>query len=279
MGETQGLAEAGVYSRLQLTQDVSAVAGNFFLMKRGEWKAVGGFDESSFSVFNTVLDFCLRLSETGKRHVWTPLTNVLHQGGKTIEWRQRDIQQKILLAEQEVLERKALHAHWAKKLANDPYYNRHLSLMAPFDVEADIVIDWQPKRHDRPRALALPMGSGAGQYRVVEPLNALQDAGIAQTSVVLPFGRGRIRLLQPLELVRAAPDRLILQHSVDDGQLSLIDGFRNAAPDIKIIQTVDDLLGDVSDKHPNHQFQIREGHSRMMQALTKSDRLIVQPSP
>jgi GT2 family glycosyltransferase len=279
MGETQGLAEAGVYSRLQLTQDVSAVAGNFFLMKRGEWKAVGGFDESSFSVFNTVLDFCLRLSETGKRHVWTPLTNVLHQGGKTIEWRQRDIQQKILLAEQEVLERKALHAHWAKKLANDPYYNRHLSLMAPFDVEADIVIDWQPKRHDRPRALALPMGSGAGQYRVVEPLNALQDAGIAQTSVVLPFGRGRIRLLQPLELVRAAPDRLILQHSVDDGQLSLIDGFRNAAPDIKIIQTVDDLLGDVSDKHPNHQFQIREGHSRMMQALTKSDRLIVTTQP
>lgn len=149
----------------------------------------------------------------------------------------------------------------------------------PFDVEEDIVVDWQPKRHDRPRALALPMGSGAGQYRVVEPLNALQDAGLAQTSVVLPFGQGRIRLMQPLELVRAAPDRLILQHSVDDGQLSLIDGFRNAAPEINIIQTVDDLLGDVSDKHPNRQFQIREGHSRMKLALTKSDRLIVTTQP
>jgi glycosyltransferase involved in cell wall biosynthesis len=119
------------------------------------------------------------------------------------------------------------------------------------------------------------MHSGAGQYRVVEPLNALQDAGLAQTSVVMPFGGRKIRLMQPLELVRAAPDRLILQHSVDDGQLSLIDGFRNAAPDIKIIQTVDDLLGEVSEKHPNRQYQIREGHPRMMQALTKSDRLIV----
>jgi glycosyltransferase involved in cell wall biosynthesis len=97
--------------------------------------------------------------------------------------------------------------------------------------------------------------------------------------VILPFAGTRIRLLQPLELVRAAPDRLILQHSVDDGQLSLIDGFKNAAPGIKIIQTVDDLLGEVSEKHPNRQFQIREGHSRMKQALSKSERLIVTTQP
>jgi GT2 family glycosyltransferase len=275
VGESQGLNEAGVYSRLQLSQDVSAVAGHFFLMKRADWKAAGGFDETIFTVFNCVLDFCLKLNELGKRHVWTPLTNVLHQGGKTMEVRCRDIRQKISLAEQEISERKALHMRWAKRLANDPYYNRHLSLIVPFDIEADIVVEWQPRRHDRPRVLALPMHSGAGQYRVVEPLNALQDAGLAQTSVVLPFGGRKIRLMQPLELVRAAPDRLILQHSVDDGQLSLIDGFKNAAPDIKIIQTVDDLLGEVSERHPNRQYQIREGHPRMRQALTKSDRLIV----
>jgi GT2 family glycosyltransferase len=275
VGESQGLAETGVYSRLQLSQDVCTVAGHFFLMKRADWKEVGGFDETTFAVFNSVLDFCLKLTGLGKRHVWTPLTNVLHQGGKTLEVCRRDIHQKISLAEQEISERKALHARWAKQLATDPYYNRHLSLIVPFDIEADIVVDWQPRRHDRPRVLALPMGSGAGQYRVVEPLNALQDAGLAQTCAVLPFGSGGIRLMQPLELVRAAPDRLILQHSIDDGQLSLIDGFKNAAPDIKIIQTVDDLLGEVSDKHPNHKYQIREGHPRMRQALTKSDRLIV----
>jgi GT2 family glycosyltransferase len=275
VGESQGLAEAGIYSRLQLSQDVSAVAGHFFMMKKEDWEAVGGFDESVFAVFNCVLDFCLKLDELGKRHVWTPLTNVLHQGGKTLEVRRRDIRIKISLAEQEISERNTLHLRWAKRLANDPYYNRHLSLIVPFDIDADIVVEWQPRRHDRPRVLALPMHSGAGQYRVVEPMNALQDAGLAQTSMVLPLGGSRIRLMQPLELVRAAPDRLILQHSVDDGQLSLIDGFRNAAPDIKIIQTVDDLLGEVSEKHPNRQYQIREGHQRMRQALMKSDRLIV----
>lgn len=279
VGESQGLGEAGVYSRLQLTQDVSAVAGHFFLTKRTDWQTLGGFDEITFNLFHAVLDYSLRLCALGKRHVWTPLTNVMHQGGKTIEQQRRDISRKIVLANQEVNERQALHARWAKALANDPCYNRHLSLLTPFDVESDIVVDWQPQRHDRPRVLALPIHSGAGQYRVVEPLNALQDAGLAQTSVVLPGGNGQFRLMQPLELVRAAPDRLILQHSVDDGQLSLIDGFKNAAPDIKIIQTVDDLIGEVPEKHPNRQYQIREGHSRIMQALTKSDRLIVTTQP
>lgn len=279
LGESGGFAEAGVYSRLQLSQDVSAVAGHFFLIKRADWQALGGFDAAAFGVFHTVLDYCLRLSELGKRHVWTPLANVLHQGGKTMEQQRRNIKQKILLADQEVKERQALHAVWAKRLAQDPNYNRHLSLLTPFDVESDIVVDWQPMRHDRPRVLALPLHSGAGQYRVVEPLNALQDAGLAQTSVVLPSESGLFRLIQPLELVRAAPDRLILQHSVDDGQLALIDNFKNAAPEIKIIQTVDDLIGEVPEKHPNRQYQIREGHPRMMQALTKSDRLIVTTQP
>ena len=279
LGETQGLAEAGVYSRLQLTQDVSTVAGHFFLLKRADWQELGGFDEIKFSVFHTVLDYCLRLNAMGRRHVWTPLTSVLHQGGKTMEQQRRDITRKIQLAEQEVKERQALHFAWAKPLAQDPYYNRHLSLLNPFDVESDIVVDWQPKRHDRPRVLALPIHSGAGQYRVVEPLNALQDAGLAQTTVVLPGSNGRFRLMQPLELVRAAPDRLILQHSVDDGQLSLIDSFKQVAPNLKIIQTVDDLIGEVPEKHPNRQYQIREGHPRMMQALTKSDRLIVTTQP
>jgi glycosyltransferase involved in cell wall biosynthesis len=85
--------------------------------------------------------------------------------------------------------------------------------------------------------------------------------------------------MQPLELVRTAPDRLILQHSIDDGQLALIEGFKNAAPDIKIIQTVDDLIGEVSKKHPYRQYQIREGHPRMMEALIGSDRLIVTTEP
>ena len=217
----------------------------------------------------------MRLGQRGKRHVWTPLTSVLHQGGKTIENRMRDPRTKLKLVDSDLVERDNLLRVWAKQLATDPSYNRHLSLFLPFDVEQTIVVDWQPRRKDRPRILACPLTSGAGQYRVVEPLDMLQDASLAQTCAIIPHKRKESRVLHPLELVRAAPDRLILQHSVDDGQLGMIEKYRMAMPGIPIVQMVDDLLGEVPEKHPNRNYQVREGHQRMIQALKQSNRLVV----
>lgn len=278
-GEEGRLEEAGVYSRLHLTQDVSTVAGHCFLMRRSDWAAQAGFNEAEFGLWYTVLDYCLRLSQAGKRHVWTPLSNVLHHGGKTVGSLVRDSRSKFRLADSELQEKDALLRTWGNALASDPCYNRHLSMVAPFDLESIVVIDWHPKRNDRPRVLAVPLTSGAGQYRVIEPLNALQDASLVQTCVVIPPMRGTTRPLLPLELARAAPDRLILQHSVDDGQLGLIDKYRLVMPNLKIVQMVDDLLGDVPAKHPNRNFQTREGHQRMIQALKKSDILVVTTEP
>lgn len=278
-GESGLLSECGAQSRLHLTQDVSAVAGNFFLFRKTDWAALGGFDVPTFGIWYSVLDFCLRLGQLGKRHVWTPLTSVLHQGGKTVEARMRDMRTKLRLAESDLAERDALLRVWAQQLATDPCYNRHLSLFNPYDVEQTIVVDWQPRRKDRPRVLACPLTSGAGQYRVVEPMNALQDASLAQTCAIIPIKHREIRVLQPLELVRAAPDRLILQHSVDDGQLGMIEKYRLAMPNIQIVQMVDDLLGEVPEKHPNRNFQVREGHQRMIRALKQSNRLVVTTEP
>ena len=278
-GEEGRLDEAGVYSRLHLTQDVGTVAGHCFLFARAHWGAVGGFDEADFGLWFTVLDFCLRLSQMGKRHVWTPVSNVLHQGGRTVATLTRNTRAKLRLADRELDEKDALLRRWAPQLARDACYNRHLSLLTPFDVEELVVIDWQPKRRERPRLLAVPLTSGAGQYRVIDPLNALQDASLAQTCVVMPPKRGMTRFVQPLELVRAAPDRLILQHSVDDAQLGLTEKYKLAMPAIEIVQMVDDLLGDVPAKHPNRNFQSREGHQRMIQALKQSDILVVTTEP
>jgi glycosyltransferase involved in cell wall biosynthesis len=68
---------------------------------------------------------------------------------------------------------------------------------------------------------------------------------------------------------------VIKQHSVDDGQLGVIDQYRLVCPQLPIIQMVDDLLGEVPSQHTNRNFQVCEGHQRMAQALKKSDRLIV----
>jgi len=274
-GEEGWLDEAGAYSRLQLTQDSSAVSGHCFVLRKAHWERVGGLREQRYPLFLGVLDLCLRLGALGLRHVWTPLSSMVHHGGKTLQVRRSEVHERIRLADQELVERGQITDDWAAELAQDRCYNRQLSLLRPFDIEADIVIDWNPRRRDRARALALPLRSGAGQYRVVEPLHALQDAGLVQSCVVLPMAGGAQRVLQPLELRRAQPDVLVLQHAVDDGQLSQVRHYKRAAPQTVIVQMVDDLLGEVPEQHPNRVFQSREGHQRMVQTLRASDRLVV----
>jgi len=107
----------------------------------------------------------------------------------------------------------------------------------------------------------------------------LQNKGLVQSSVILPMADRKTRVLQPIELIRACPDTLLLQHSVDDVQLSLIEQYKNALPQVHIVQMVDDLLGFVPEKHPNRRFQSREGHLRMVEALKKSDSMVVTTIP
>lgn len=278
-GEHGLLHEVGIYSRLQLAQDVSAVAGHFFILRKSLWEEVGGLNETRYSLFHPILDLCLRLSNMGYRHVWTPLTNIAHHGGKTINLLRKNNEQLLKLADQEILERKHLIQDWATELANDRNYNRHLSLRSPFDIEQDIVVDWNPKRKDRCRILSTALFSGAGQYRVIEPLNGLQDEGLAQTCVVLPTSAQRLRVLSPIEVRRAAPDVLVLQHSVDDGTLEQLNNYKLANPTVRIVQMVDDLFGDVPLLHPGRSFQSREGHQRMIRAIKASDHLVVTTKP
>jgi glycosyltransferase involved in cell wall biosynthesis len=278
-GEMKLPEEFGYFSKLQLTQDVSAVSGHCFVFKAEYWSKVGGFDDLEFSLKYSVLDFCLKLNKKGYRHVWAPLANAMHQGARSVQKRLSDFEFKVAYAKKEVDERTKIVQVWGKELANDRFYNRHLSLISPYDVESNIVIDWNPHRKERPRVLASPLTSGAGQYRVVEPLEMLQNKGLVQSSVIMPMADRKTRVLQPIELIRACPDTLILQHSVDDVQLSLIEQYKNALPQVHILQMVDDLLGFVPEKHPNRRFQSREGHLRMVEALKKSDSMVVTTVP
>ena len=279
VGEMQLPEEFGYFSKLQLTQDVSAVSGHCFVFKKSQWQEVGGFDTAKFGLRYSVVDFCLKLNKLGYRHVWAPIANAMHQRGRSLQKRLNDFEFKVSFAQKDVSEKNNLIKVWGSELANDKFYNRHLSLITPYDVESDIVIDWKPHRKDRPRVLASPLTSGAGQYRVVEPLEMLQDKGLVQSSVIMPMVDRKTRILQPVELIRARPDTLVLQHSVDDAQLSLIEQYKKALPQVHIVQMVDDLLGFVPEKHPNRRFQSREGHLRMVEALKKSDSMIVTTEP
>lgn len=279
LGERQLLEEQGCYSRLQTAQDVPAVAGHCFLTRRSVWQALGGFDATTFRLTRTVLDYCLRASQQDYRHVWTPVSNVLHQGGKTLALVSREPTTALQFQATVIAEQQQFLARWGQTLARDGLYNRHLSLLRPYDIETDIVIDWPRDRKDRPTLLALPLSSGSGQYRVIEPLNALQDASLAKTCVVYPLENRNMRMLSPIEVARTAADRLIVQHSIGDTHLKLLREYKRVCPNLFVIQMVDDLLRDLAKDHPNHEIHQREGNVRMREALELSDRLIVSTQP
>ncbi|WP_084461329.1 glycosyltransferase [Curvibacter gracilis] len=278
-GERRLLEEQGVFSRLQTSQDVATVAGHFFLLRRDCWQQLGGFDTESRHTFTTVHDFCIRASQQGQRHVWTPVSSVLHQGGKTLEALAREPGRMYEIQASALKEKQSFMQRWIQFIASDGRYNRHLSLQTPYDVEANLVIDWMSTRKDRPTVLAFPISSGSGQYRVVEPLNALQHAGLAQTCNVFPISSSQFRTPNPLEVTRANPDRIIVQHSIGDAHLQLLRDYRRTNPALFTIQTVDDLFHDLPEKHHLHNIHQREGYVRMREAMSLCDRVIVSTQP
>ena len=278
-GERRLLDEQGVFSRLQTSQDVSTVAGHFFLLERALWQQLGGFDTGDCHTFTTVHDFCIRASQAGRRHVWTPVSSVLHQGGKTVEALGREAGRSYEIKSAALREKQSFLTRWVQQIAHDRSYNRHLSLQNPYDVEADLVVDWMSSRKDRPRAMAFPISSGSGQYRVVEPLNALQHAGLAQSCIVFPVTHSLYRTPTALEITRADPDRMIVQHSIGDAHLQLLRAYRKTNPNLFTIQTVDDLFHDLPQKHHLHNYHQREGYVRMREAMSLCDRVIVSTQP
>src|SRR5690606_10230235 len=122
-----------------------------------------------------------------------------------------------------------------------------------------------------------PLRSGSGQYRVIEPLDAVQLRSLAETCVVEPEkpGQAERRILTPLDVARFRPDRIVVQHSISDQDIANLRAIRQAHPRAFIVQLMDDLTSDLPASHPNHVFGQREGHLRTLQALELSDRLVV----
>ena len=112
-----------------------------------------------------------------------------------------------------------------------PLYSKHLSGHRPYALDTDMVNTWSLDFQARPRVLALPLRSGSGQYRVVEPLDAVQLHSLAETCVVEPDkpGQATRRVLTPLDVARFRPDRILVQHSISDQDIANLQSFGEAA--------------------------------------------------
>lgn len=273
------LLEPGYFGNQLVAQDVSALSGSCFLIRAEYFRALNGFDENNTPIHEPILDICLRLRQKNLRLVWTPWVDVVHRDKATrqrlgTQFNEQHAIEATLESEQDFIMRKYL-----PQLANDPYYHRHLSLQEPYAIEPHAVIDWDTRFHDRLRVLGTPLTGGAGEYRMLAPFRAVQKAGLAQCCQVHPIGRLQQRVLNPIELARAAPDTLIIQQAIDNLQILRMRQYRKYNPDIFVAYSVDDIIGNLPKKHYLYNFQIREGKSRLREALSLSDRLIASTEP
>jgi glycosyltransferase involved in cell wall biosynthesis len=113
---------SGYFSRLKLTQNVSAVTGALMVVKKTIYKEVGGMDEEHLKVAFNDVDFCLKVMELGYRNLWTPYAEAIH-----LEFKSRGRDDDREKTERFSRETKYMRKRWGDILDNDPYYSPNLT--------------------------------------------------------------------------------------------------------------------------------------------------------
>lgn len=273
------LTDPGYTGRAVCDQEVGAVSGSALLVRSSVLSDVGGFDATCFPVFNAALDLCLRVREQGKSVVCTPYSMLVHYGGVSMHERQKEpgCALEDLLARK--TEREAMLSRWLHRLANDPTYNKNLSLSEPFEPEHVAPLTWDTNFRERTRILGIPLSGGAGEYRLRAPLKAISRAGLAQTMICEPPAPKTVRILTPVEFARIDPDVIIFHQPVDDLQTESLRNLAKYLPGVRRIITIDDLITAVPKKNSFHKFGFKDAKPRLRKTLSLAERVVVSTEP
>ena len=113
----------GYFSRIQCTQNYSAVTAACMMVSKELFEKVGGFDEKLKVAFNDI-DLCMKIRKQGKLIVYTPYAELYHYESKSRGL--EDTEEKIQRFRGEV---QYFEKKWKKELeTGDPYYNPNLTL-------------------------------------------------------------------------------------------------------------------------------------------------------
>ncbi|HQZ02150.1 MAG TPA: GDP-mannose 4,6-dehydratase [Thauera sp.] len=273
------LTDPGYMGRAVCDQNVGAVSGSALLVRASLLADCGGFDATNFPVFDGALDLCLRIAQLGKEIVWTPYSMIVHYGGVSMHERQKDAASALSDLIARKAEREELVNRWLPSLANDPAYNKHLSLNEPYTPEHIVPITWDTNFHDRTRILGIPLSGGAGEYRLRAPLRAIAHAGLAQTMICEPPEPKTVRILSAVEIARIDPDVIIFHQPVDDLQTESLRNLAKFLPGIRRIITIDDLVTAVPKKNSFHKFGFKDARPRLRKTLSLAERVVVSTQP
>jgi GT2 family glycosyltransferase len=108
--------ESGYCFFPHLLRNYSAVTAACLLTRKAVYEEIGGMNERLAITFNDV-DFCLRLREKGYLIVYAPHARLYHHESRS-RWREPPHEEEV----------RYMRARWGALLAQDPYYNPHLTL-------------------------------------------------------------------------------------------------------------------------------------------------------
>lgn len=110
---------AGYDNHLLHARYYSAVTAACMMVKRTLYLETGGFDENLAVAYNDV-DFCIKLSELGYKHVWTPRAELYHHesASRGTHKQRTRTQQRRFKKEVNYMKKK-----WGNRLINDPLWS------------------------------------------------------------------------------------------------------------------------------------------------------------
>ena len=264
------MEDAGYMNRAMVTQNVSAVTAACLMIEKKLYQQVGGLDEEKFKILYNDVDLCLKVRELGYKIVWTPYVTLIHHGSSSL----KKLKQDKKKAEQSQQEVDSMLEKWLPQLANDPAYNRNLSLKTTdFQVDTSMNVSWNMDFKDKPRIYAFPTDSqGVGQYRVRGPLNALSQAGMIEIS--LANNLDQLVFPTPVEIERIKPDILLIQNGFLDHMLAAWERYRKFN-DVFMVCGQDDVVYMLPDNHPKKGNWPKNTRRKVKEQFQLSDRVVV----
>ena len=265
--------EPGYLFRAQLTQNFSAVSEACLLVSKAIYEEVGGLDEATFGVSYNGVDFCLRVDQTGRRIVWTPLATLLRDGcaGLAADTDSKSAEQK---KQRFAKEQEAMYQRWTTVIANDPAYNPNFSLSEQgYEVETNPLLRFNKLQglvEHRIAAFAAD-DQGCGNYRILQPMQAMLKAGLCT-------GGTSPEIFSPNLALRSGADTLIFQRPNTEGMQANLKSLLQLKG-IKKIYEIDDHLARIPIKSAHYEHMPKDIRGKMIKSIGLCDRLVVSTEP
>lgn len=255
--------------RLHLDQNVSAISGEFMMVRKTLFDELGGFD--SHHLLYDDVDFCLRARNLGYMCVWTPYSRLLRPAARGNPFPGQTVHNSAKLKQ---LEEDKLYKSWMPIIGHDPAFNANLSSKSRhFDVSSDSLLSWNPVRREK-----LPVYSvhnadffGCGYYRMITPLEAMQNEGVAE-------GKAHNILLGMRELEQFKPDTLIVQRRYSEPFQHWASRIRKLSNVFTVYELDDYILNVPLKNHHSRDFKA-EINKQLRKTLTYFDRFVVSTAP